>query len=141
MGSSSWPTEFSRKMWFTSAVSLFSPAAVHLDAQRVVGLLVEEMMHRNLANETALKILMVSSEYELLKLKKEALMLIKKEVRPFLAHFFLWLPAESIFVFVLVCVGTQHFETRGASDFALPVALELDRYHPHPCQGWRLRAQ
>ena len=39
----------------------------------------EEMMHRNLTNETALKILMVASEYELIKLKKESLQLIKRE--------------------------------------------------------------
>ena len=37
-------------------------------------------MKRNLVNDTALKILMVSSEYELLSLKKETLALIKKEV-------------------------------------------------------------
>jgi len=39
------------------------------------------MMKRNLNAETALKILMVSSEYELGKLKKETLELIKREVR------------------------------------------------------------
>ena len=39
----------------------------------------DDMMQQNLQNETALKILMVSSEYELLELKKETLALIAKE--------------------------------------------------------------
>jgi len=42
------------------------------------------MMHQNLNNETALKILMVASEYELFELKKETLSLIEREAESIL---------------------------------------------------------
>jgi len=41
---------------------------------------IDDMMQQNLTKETSLKILMVSSEYELTDLKKETLALIVKEV-------------------------------------------------------------
>jgi len=55
------------------------------------------MMKRNLVNDTALKILMVSSEYELLSLKKETLALIKKEVCALVVVFYLKLSPKKGF--------------------------------------------